>query len=155
MLQGQKHIIECSCYLPQDKNLVDPPRYSFVMFSIIKDGNVFTKYVRCNNCNVIHEVYELCKSKTITGKDTLVDITTIDKTKQFLPVKLCNILENYNAALFMFEEAAFIYEHNIWGMSIILTSEEIIVDNRAMNEGKKLVIKSANEFIIENWKSEY
>ena len=66
-MQGFKHLVQCHCILPQYRKMKDPVFHKFVVFSTIdKKDNVEPKNVQCNNCGVIHKVFDICKSEIET-----------------------------------------------------------------------------------------
>ena len=83
-MTGQQHLIQCHCVLPQYRGRKDPVYHKFTVFSIIDESDtVVPKFVQCNNCGVIHKVYDICKSEIITGKDEMRNTAKIDDFKFF------------------------------------------------------------------------
>lgn len=66
-----KHLIECHCTLKIFEKRTKPLYHKFPVFSIFKEDeeNLEEKYVACNNCNVIHRVYDVCKSEIKWGNE--------------------------------------------------------------------------------------
>lgn len=64
-----RHLIECHCILKIYQNRTKPVYHKFSVFSLLNDDNVEKKFVECNNCGVIHEVLDLCKSEIKWGSD--------------------------------------------------------------------------------------
>lgn len=147
-MSGFKHLIQCHCILPQYRNRPDPVFHQFVVFSTIDESDtVSPKYVQCNNCSVIHKVYDLCKSEIIAGKDELLSVTTIDDVKYGIPEDIRGVLENYNADLPTWEHTQYVLSSKEWGTSIILTRDVLEEET----QGKLLKIDGPGEFKIETF----
>ena len=75
---GLKHVVECTCILPQYKNQTPPVFHQFVVFSIINNQDELQPdYAQCNNCGVIHKVVDACKSEILSGQENLSSIISI------------------------------------------------------------------------------
>ena len=147
-MEGVKHIVECHCMLPQYKSIPSTIYHKFLVFSIIDDGDtVIPKYAECNNCGVIHRVFDICKSEIVAGKDESKAIITKEDIVPFLPKVIVEILDSYSTDLVAYEEAKFIMDNQKWLSSIILSKEickeEII--------GKKFIFENKNKFKIEDF----
>ena len=65
-----KHLVECQCVLNIFKNKTKPVYHKIPVFSLLdEEGNVQEKYVACNNCGVVHRVYEVFKSEIKWGNE--------------------------------------------------------------------------------------
>lgn len=64
-----KHLIECQCILKIFENTTKPLYHKFVVFSLTDNETVKEKYVTCNNCDIVHRVYDICKSEIKWGKE--------------------------------------------------------------------------------------
>ena len=94
-MPGLKHLIECHCSLPIFNKSMGVVYHKFPVYSKLDSSDkVVTKLVQCNNCNVIHKVYDLCKSTVLGGKDELSTVMTLDDIAMQLSHKLANILRN-------------------------------------------------------------
>ena len=124
MKTAARHLIQCHCILPQYRKRTDPVFHKFVVFSIIDNDKVEEKIAQCPNCNVVHNIVDLCKSEIVEGKDETSSIVDIDDLKISLPEKLINILESYSVDLPTWEHASFILEEKMWNERIKLTSDE-------------------------------
>ena len=145
MLRGQKHLIECHCILPQYRRSSNTVYHKFVVFSIIDDSDtVVPKFTQCNNCGVIHKVYDVCKSEIITHKEDLKSIKTIDDLSLTLPPDVSRVLESYNCDLPSWEYAEFLLNNEQWGSIITLTRDE--ADNEIT--GKALQIEGLAKISI-------
>jgi hypothetical protein len=136
-MKGTKHTIECHCVLPQYRNRKDILYHKFVAFSIIDDSDtVLPKYAQCNNCGVVHKIYDICKSEIIQGKDEISTLCTIDDISLTIPEDIRNILESYQVDLPTWEQVQFTLQNKQWGEHIILRKE--IIDDEI--QGKMLII---------------
>jgi hypothetical protein len=120
-----KHLIECRCILPQFRNNPTPIFHKFSVLSFIDDNDdIISKLEACNNCGVVHKVYNVCKSTILT--DNITAIVTIDDIKLSLPEKLVVIFESNDVEdKADWELAKFIIENKLWGQKIILSREFI------------------------------
>lgn len=147
-MNGQQHLIQCHCVLPQFRDRKEPVYHKFVVFSIIDESDtVVPKYVQCNNCGTVHKVYDICKSEIIVGKDELRNTTKIEDFKFRLPNDLINLLTSYNCDISIWEHVYFALSNEKWNSRVILTRETI---NDEMC-GKILTIKSEKQFIVEDY----
>jgi len=147
-MNGQQHLIQCHCVLPQFRGRREPVYHKFTVFSLIDDSDtVVPKYVQCNNCGTVHKVYDICKSEIVAGKDELRNTTKIEDFKFRLPDDLINLLTSYSCDISVWESVCFSLLSEKWGSKIILTRETI-------NDeicGKMLTIKSEKQFIVEDF----
>lgn len=124
MLTGQKHLIQCRCILSQFKNMKEPPRHKFVVFSVLDEqGTVTPKFVQCNACGIVHKVVDIGKSEIVNGKEHMSSIVTVDELKTSLPEKLVSILESNNVDLPTWEAVNFVLENKKWGDFVVLNSD--------------------------------
>ena len=76
---GQKHLVECHCVLPQFRLNTTVLYHKFVVYSEFNsDGSVITKYAQCNNCGVIHRVFDIAKSEILMGNENNISIIGIE-----------------------------------------------------------------------------
>ena len=128
--------------------MTNPLFHKFPVFSVIDDSDtVVTKYVECNNCGIVHKIYDLCKSEIMTGREDIKSQLSIEDFKFSLPSDLFNLLIQYNRDLPDFEYSQFILENNVWGTSIVLTREEL----DGTIQGKLLKFVEPNKFRIESY----
>jgi hypothetical protein len=147
IVSGQKHLVQCRCFLPHLKNLQNPPNHSFVVFSLINDDeSVVEKYSQCNNCGVIHRVYDLCKSE-ILSKEKNSSIITEKDIAMMIPSSLSELLLNYSCDISVWEQAHFIVSYQRWGESIVITKET----SDGVCNGKKLTIQGLQQMKIESF----
>ena len=76
-----KHLVECHCVLPQYRNRQELVYHKFTVFSLLEDDSVVEKLVRCNNCDAVHRVFDVCKSEIFIGD---LDLTTIRTPHEIL-----------------------------------------------------------------------
>jgi len=76
-----KHLVECHCVLPQYRNRQELVYHKFTVFSLLEDDSVVEKLVRCNNCDAVHRVFDVCKSEIFIGD---LDLTTIRTPQEIL-----------------------------------------------------------------------
>jgi|SRR3990167_1479235 len=145
MKSGLKHLVECHCVLPQFRDRRDPPYHRFVVFSVIDDDVVVPKSVACNNCGVVHVVFDVSKSRIALGDDDTSAVMSIADITHSLPQNVVELLRAYNAGLPTWEEAAFIHETAAWGSHVLLTTK----DDGTRVEGKMLVFVSQGAVKIE------
>lgn len=148
MPRGQRHLVSCRCVLPQFKNSDSPQNHKFVVFSeVSSDDTVIQKFVQCNNCGIIHRVYDLCKSEILAGKENMSSIVNIEDIKAGLPSNLRDILERNNVDLSCWEQAQFIYSNKLWGDFVILAQDE----ESGTKQGKYVRIMSETFFKVESF----
>ena len=148
MSEGVKHLIECHCILPQYRNKKERKFHKFIVFSIVDDSNtVIPKFSQCNNCGVVHKVYDLCKSEIMTGKEEIKAVTSIDDIKLLIPSSISNVLENYQVDLPTWEHAKWILDNKKWGSFIVLEKETI----KDEIQGKMLLINDKDNLSIETF----
>ena len=139
-------MIKCRCILPTLKSKQDPPLHQFIVFSVIDSKEkVCEKYAQCNNCGVVHHVYDLCKSNIIDNKEALKSALTIEDISFTLPEGVKNILETYDCDLPTYEHVKFMYDFDIKDDFTILTKE----NDGETTEGKILRYKHGKTFTIE------
>lgn len=147
-MNGIKHLIECHCVLPQYRNSTNPVFHKFVVFSIIDNSDtVIPKYVQCNNCDVVHKVFDICKSEIAMGKDELRAVIRKEEILLGMRQDVISVLESYNVDLPTWENVKFILDNKKWGSFVVLAKDTL--DNE--DTGKALVFESAEKFKIETF----
>ncbi len=91
-----KHLIECHCVLPQYRNRQEPVYHKFPVFSILEDDALVEKIVRCNNCDAVHRVFDVCKSEIYIGDLDLSSIATAKEVLSEMPDALRESLAPLN-----------------------------------------------------------
>jgi hypothetical protein len=134
-----KHLIECQCILPQYKKQTVPIFHKFPVFSLFKSNdndefiNIIEKYVKCNNCESVHKIYDICKSELLKNSDDYIDlVTTLDDLKYSLPADLIDLMsKNKLIDIADYEMALYFFENKI--------NDRIIISRK--NVGKDIVCK--------------
>lgn len=120
-----KHLIECKCVLSQFKNLEPTRWHSFVVFSVIKeDGSIIPSFAQCNHCAIVHKITEVGVS-SVTTKENIPGLETIESVSSRLPKSLTTLLEKYNPNLPLLQEIEFIISNGLWGKTVILNKEKV------------------------------
>jgi len=150
--QGVKHLVACSCVLPQLSKLKKPPSHEFVVFSTFDDeAKTFeSTFVQCDNCGVVHKITDVCASSILHGRDELKTIVTLDDVKPSVPSKLADVLEQHKVDLPTWQQVAWIIEENRWGTPVILTSEYV----DGARQGKTMIILGETLYKISNFMNE-
>ena len=145
-MKAIKHLIECQCVLPQYKKNNTPIYHKFVVCSIIDDADtVLEKFAQCNNCGIVHRVYDVCRSEIAVGHESLNSLPTKEDFNLMLSSSVIDILNSYNCELYIWEHVAFITNHEKIGERIVITKDEI--DGKA--QGKFLTYQGKGKFMIE------
>ena len=93
---GVRHLIQCHCVLPQYRKSENPIFHKFVVFSMIdKNEEVLSKFAECNNCGVIHNITDICKSEIVHSVEDARSIVTIDDIIPTLPPNIVSILSSH------------------------------------------------------------
>ena len=144
-MNGQKHLIECHCMLPQYRNQKNAPYHKFVTFSIIDDADsVVPKHAACNNCGVVHNVYDISKSEILLGQETGA-VMAISDIQLMLPESLSNVLSSYDCDIPTWEHVLFTVQNNKYPTKIILNRET----EGNITSGKVLQMDSIGKYRIE------
>ena len=123
-MKGTKHLIECHCVLPQYRRRKDPPYHQFIVFSLLDDSDtVLPKHAKCNNCGVIHNVVDICKSEILLGQEVGAVMTKED-CAMMLPAGVKQILDTYGCEVPDWEHALYILQNEKWNDFIIVNREE-------------------------------
>ena len=131
---GIKHMVECHCVLPQFRKRPSPPFHKFVVFSIIDDGDtVIEKHAKCNNCGVIHNIFDISKSHILSGQEEGA-VMEISDIQLMMPRSLSDILQNYSCDLPTWELVLFNIQNDLWNSKVVLSrsSEDGIVSGRVL-----------------------
>lgn len=109
--EGIKHLIQCHCVLPQFRNTNPTVFHKFVVFSTIEDDELREKIVQCNNCGVLHRVYDQCKSEILFGKEASSSVRTIEDIELSLPERLASYLKSQNVDIATWEQVEWVTEN--------------------------------------------
>lgn len=142
---GLKHLISCRCILPTMKNRTDPPLHKFIVFSVQRNNKIVEKMVTCNNCGIVHQVFEVCKSTILQNLEGTNSSVTIDDIILQLPETVGKLLSSYGKDLPDFEHTKFMLDENMVDDFVVLTQEF----NEGRKSGKVLKYKGGGKFEIE------
>ena len=123
-VKGQKHAIKCRCILPQFRKRDTPVFHEFVVFSKVIDNNFQESFAQCNNCSIVHRIYDFCRSEIIKSKESMRSLPSIEDISINLPNDVVDLLKTYNANLATFQEIDFIVEEEIYNKKILLEKED-------------------------------
>ena len=137
-------MVECHCVLPQYRNRTPTVYPSITVFSIIDEsGTVIPKHAACNNCGVIHNVYDICKSEIIPGRENGA-VMEISDAKLLLPDSISQILESYNCDIPIWEHVLFLLQEKYIG-TVTLTRKT----DEGLITGKLLKIQGPGKYSLE------
>ena len=124
-MKGIKHLVECHCVMPQFRNNPQPQYHSFVVFSLLDDSDTaIPKHAKCNNCGVIHNVIDVCKSEILPGGQEVGAVMTKQDCGMMLPAGVKQVLETYGCEVPDWEHALYILQNEKWDDFIIIHREE-------------------------------
>lgn len=150
--EGVKHLVTCTCILPQFESIDPPIFHKFVVFSLINaDGSIQPSIAKCNNCHGLHKVTEVGVSQKLK-KETSATLTDIEEIKTTLPEKLVQVVEKYKLDLPSWQEIQFVFENEKWDRPIILVKEQ--GDNPEDISGKYLLISSKSLWRVQTFSTE-
>jgi hypothetical protein len=110
--------------MPQYRKQKDPPYHQFIVFSLIDDADTaITKHAKCNNCGVIHNIIDICKSEILLGEEVGAVMSKED-CGMMLPSGVKQMLETYNCEVPDWEHALYILQNEKWNEFIIVHREE-------------------------------
>ena len=124
-----KHLIDCHCILSVYKNRTKPVYHKFPVFSMLEEDSIKEKYVLCNNCDIVHRVFEINKSEIKWGNEGYQSLVTTKEDVKFNLEnsgleRLVTILEVNNIDLSDWELIEYLLDHNLSG-SVVLDKKEI------------------------------
>lgn len=117
------------------------------MFSTITNDVVDPKFVQCNNCGIVHKVYDLCKSEIVQGRDELRSVTRLEEVSLSLPQDLREVLKSYECDITVWEHLRFILDEQRWGDRVVLTRESI----NGEITGKVMTVSARDRFSLEDY----
>lgn len=128
-MPGIKHLIECHCYLAIYKKNSKMINHKFPVYSKIdEDGKVIPKNVKCNNCEALHYIVDVCKSELKAGKDQSSIVITVDDLKTMLPQNISNFLISNEVDISTWEHIKDIIDERRWGEPVIIKRD--IIDEK-------------------------
>ena len=112
MKTGVKHLVQCHCILPQFRKRDNPLFHKFIVFSILDELDcIEPKIVQCNNCGILHQVIDICKTEILIGKEEATSLISIDELKLQIPSKFIKVLEENKCDLSIWENLKFILDY--------------------------------------------
>ena len=145
-MAGLKHLIECHCTLKIFEKSENLQYHKFPVYSKIIDNKVVPKIVKCNNCEALHYVYDVCKSELKASKDQTQVALTIEDISLSIPEKLCNVLYKYSCDISVWEHCLDILEEERWWEFVVI-KRDIIDENENV---KMLIINSEKHYKVQN-----
>ena len=144
-MPGLKHLIECHCTLAIFKNNNEMINHKFPVYSKFdSSGRIIRKVVKCNNCDMLHEVYDVCKSEIRPGKDSTQITISKEDISFMLPDKVVNLLTKTEVDISVWEHVLDVIEEERWGEVIVLKRD--IVDE--LTNVKAVIFESETKFKI-------
>ena len=122
---GIKHLVECHCILPQFKKKEPPVYHKFTVYSKIlgKSEKIEEKFIKCNNCDTLHKIVDVCRSEIVIGKDDYSAGLTIEDMSYQLDSKISNLLSVNNCDYATWEHVIDIIDDERWNESIVIKRE--------------------------------
>ena len=145
---GTKHLIQCHCVLPQFRKRSEPLFHKFVVYSKFKDGGTIEeKLVRCNNCDAVHRIIDLCRSEIVIKIEDTDTILDEEEIKMGLPEKVVSVLEKNNSDIATYESIDHILSENLWGTEVIISRQTVKNEKTHI---KILEINGENKFRLKS-----
>jgi|TARA_R110002060_G_scaffold26534_1_gene36056 hypothetical protein len=145
-MNGTRHLIQCHCILPQYRKNKVPIFHKFVVFSVYDEsGDVIPKLSECNNCGVVHNIIDFCKSEVVHSIDDARSIIKIDDIIPTIPPNTVSILSSYNCDISIWENIKFIYDNDLWGEEVVIAKDQL----DSVTQVKVLTIKSESRVKID------
>ena len=125
----EKHLIECQCTLSIFKNKNTLIYHKIPVVSFYDDNeDLMEKYIICDNCGVVHRVYEIFKSEIKWGMENLKSLVNNkeDIIQNFIFLgheKIIELLEKEKAYLSDWEIAEYIIENEKSGTLVLHKKE--------------------------------
>ena len=146
-MKGLKHLIECHCYLKIFNSSENKINHKFPTYSKFDENdNIIPRLSKCNNCESLHYVYDICKSELRPGKEDINSILSKEDIMMMLPDKVNNVLTSNRADIADFEHALDIIDNEVWGERIVVKRD--IVDD--VENVKILQIDGENKIKLYN-----
>ena len=145
---GTKHLIQCHCVLPQFRKMDNPIFHKFVVYSRFSEESIVEeRLVKCNNCDAIHNIIDLCRSEIVLKIEDVDSILDENEIKLGLPNKIVEILEKNNSDIATYESIDHIIEMSAWGSEVIVSRKTI---NNEKIHVKILEIKGKDDFRLKS-----
>lgn len=124
-----KHLVECQCVLSIFKNKTKPIYHKIPVFSLVdEEDNLKEKYIICDNCGIVHFVFETFKSEIKWGQEEVKSLVTTKEDVKFNleaydKQNIINMLEKFDIHVSDWEYVEYLIENNLKG-SILLEKNE-------------------------------
>jgi hypothetical protein len=133
--------------LPQYRGKSVPVFHKFIVFSIMDDkGDVIPKLAECNNCGVIHNIIDLCKSEIVHNVEDAMSIVSVDDIIATIPDNVVSILDSHKCDISVWENVKFIYDNDLWGETVVIAKDQV----NDSSQIKILTIKSESRVKIDS-----
>lgn len=125
-MSGQKHLIECHCYLKLYSDDEQKINHKFSVYSKFdEEGKVVPRLQKCNNCDTLHYIHDICRSELRVGKDETMVTVDAEEMTLMLPERLSNIFIKNNCSIADIEHAIDIIEEERWGEHVVIRRDVI------------------------------
>ena len=111
---------------------------------IDESDTIVSKYVKCNHCEAVHKVYDVCKSEICIGKEDSMAVLQKKDIQMMIPTDIYDIMEAYNCDIPDFEHALFILQNKKYEEKVLLTKE--VLEEEVI--GKVLTFNSEGKAIL-------
>jgi len=124
-----KHLVECQCTLSIFKNKTKPVYHKIPVFSLIDENDVLKeKYIICENCGIVHFVFETFKSEIKWGQEEVKSLVTTKEDIKFNleaydKQNIVNMLEKFDKHVSDWEYAEFLVENDLSGFIVLEKNE--------------------------------
>jgi len=124
-----KHLVECQCTLSIFKNKTKPVYHKIPVFSLIDENDVLKeKYVICENCAIVHFVFETFKSEIKWGQEEVKSLVTTKEDIKFNleaydKQNIVNMLEKFDKHVSDWEYAEYLVENDLSGFIVLEKNE--------------------------------
>lgn len=146
-MPGLKHLIECHCVLSLYKTGEEMINHKFPVYSKTDNhGKIIPRFVKCNNCDTMHHVFDVCKSEIRGGKDQSELTLSLDELSLMLPERLSNALVKIKTDISNWEHIVDIFEEKRWGENVVLRRD--VIDEK--QHVKIIEVTSSETFKLTN-----
>ncbi len=114
---------------------------------IDESDTIVSKYVKCNHCEAVHKVYDVCKSEICIGKEDSMAVLQKKDIQMMIPTDIYDIMEAYNCDIPDFEHALFILQNKKYEEKVLLTKE--VLEEEVI--GKVLTFNTEGKAMIETF----
>jgi len=109
------------------------------------------KIVQCNNCGVLHRVYDYCKSEILLGKESGSSVRTVEDVELSLPERLAAYLKSQNVDIATWENVEWLVDNSHEAEVVIRRDEQSGKTNlKILTIKKDGTFKTRNEIISDS-----